>query len=136
MRRLAAAVYDALLLGGVLMLTSLFFVMARDGEAIPPGSLAYQLALLLILTLFFVGFWTRGGQTLGMQAWRLRVQTPAGDLLGWPQALLRFAAAWVAWLPFGLGLLWLIFDREHLAWHDRLSNSRVVLLPKGDFRPS
>ncbi len=136
MRRLAAAVYDGLLLGGLLMLTSLFFVMARDGEPVPPGNLGYQLSLLVIVALFFIGFWVRSGQTLGMQAWRLRIQTPAGDLLTWHQALLRFATALLAWLPFGLGLLWLIFDRDKLAWHDRLSNSRVVLLPKDHLRSS
>jgi uncharacterized RDD family membrane protein YckC len=65
-----------------------------------------------------------------MRAWRLRVEARDGGALDWQQAVRRFAAAFLAWLPLGLGVIWLQFDRDKLAWHDRLSDTRVVLLPK------
>jgi len=130
LRRLAAAVYDVLLVIGVLMIVTLALVIATGGEAIPSGTPAYQLSVLLVLFLFFGGFWVYGGQTLGMRAWRLRVETKDGAALYWSRAGGRFAAAFLAWLPFGLGMLWLLFDPQKLAWHDRLSGTRVVLLPK------
>ncbi len=129
-RRLAAAVYDGLLAIGVLMIVTLILVIATGGEAIPSGTLAYQVSVALVLFLFFGGFWVYGGQTLGMRAWRLRVEARDGGALDWQQAVRRFAAAFLAWLPLGLGVIWLQFDRDKLAWHDRLSDTRVVLLPK------
>jgi uncharacterized RDD family membrane protein YckC len=130
LRRLISAVYDLLLVIGVLMIATLGMVVATGGEAIPSGTVAYQLSVLLILFLFFGGFWVYGGQTLGMRAWRLRVETQNGQPLDWTQAVGRFAAAFLAWLPLGIGIVWLIFDPQKLAWHDRLSGTRVVLLPK------
>lgn len=130
LRRLVAAVYDLLLVIGVLMIVTLGLVIATGGEAIPSGTAAYQVSVLLILFLFFGGFWVYGGQTLGMRAWRLRVETVDGEDLDWLHAARRFAAALLAWLPLGLGVLWLVFDPEKRAWHDRLSDTRVVLLPK------
>jgi uncharacterized RDD family membrane protein YckC len=130
LRRLIAAVYDLLLVIGVLMIVTLGVVVATGGEAIPSGTAAYQLSVLLILFLFFGGFWVYGGQTLGMRAWRLRVETQGGERLDWMHAVRRFAAAFLAWLPLGIGVIWLLFDPHKLAWHDRLSGTRMVLLPK------
>ena len=112
------------------MIVTLALVIATGGEAIPSGTLAFQLIVLLVLFLFFGSFWVYGGQTLGMRAWRLRVEGREGGPVDWPQASRRFAAAFLAWLPMGAGVLWLIIDRDGLAWHDRLSGTRVVLLPK------
>ncbi len=80
--------------------------------------------------LFFGWFWTRSGQTLGMQAWRLRVQQPDGSPISWRQALVRMGGAVLSALCLGAGYWWLLFDRERRTWHDRLSGTRVVLLPK------
>jgi uncharacterized RDD family membrane protein YckC len=44
---------------------------------------------------------------------------------------LRFLAAIVSWLPFGLGFWWQLWDRDGLTWHDRLSSTRLVHYPKG-----
>lgn len=135
LRRLAAAVYDSLLVIGVLMIVTLALVIATGGEAIPSGTLAFQLVVLLVLFVFFGSFWVYGGQTLGMRAWRLRVEMRQGGALDWPHAARRFAGAFLAWLPLGLGVVWLAFDRDGLAWHDRLSGTRVVLLPKKPAQP-
>ena len=91
---------------------------------------AYQALLLVIVILFFGVFWTRRGQTLGMMAWRLRVQRADGGLLGWGDVLKRLGAATVGLCLAGLGYWWIWVDRDRLAWPDRWTGTRVVVLPK------
>jgi uncharacterized RDD family membrane protein YckC len=130
LRRVAAAVYDALLVTALCMLTTFCVIAFRGGEPIGPGNLLYQLSLLATAAIFFIGFWVRGGQTLGMRAWRLRVEQHSGAALDWKIGLIRFVAGLLSIIPAGLGLLWLIVDPQHLAWHDRISKTRVVVVPK------
>lgn len=133
-KRLAALFYDSLLLIALLMLaTALAFWL--KGGVVPAQSLFFRLYLLLVAGLFFVGFWAGNGQTLGMQSWRLRVQRRDGRALGWWRALWRFLLALPSVGLFGIGLLWILIDPERLALHDRLSGSRVIVLPKPNPTP-
>ncbi|MDN5870083.1 MAG: RDD family protein [Nitrococcus sp.] len=131
LRRLAAAFYDALVVLALWMLTTaLWLLLASHGEAIKPGAPVYhvyQLSLLLVAFGFFVGSWTRAGCTLGMQAWRLRLIRADGTRLRSRDAAVRFVAALLAWLPLGMGVLWLLVDRDRLTWQDRLSGTRVIV---------
>jgi uncharacterized RDD family membrane protein YckC len=114
-----------LLLVGLVASFTLLAVLVR-GAAIAAGSLWFQAALLAIVIAFFCGFWTHGGQTLGMRAWRIRVVGEDGGPLSWARALSRFAAGVLALLPLGLGLWWGIFDGQRRGWHDRLTKTRVI----------
>ena len=134
-RRLAALAYDALLLGGLLFLFTLALIRLRGGRAIDPDTLWYRASLVAVAFAFCGAFWTRGGQTLGMRAWRIRVVAQDGRELTWPRAALRFAASWVALLPAGLGYWWALFDSERRCWHDRLSGTRVIRAPNERERP-
>ena len=89
-----------------------------------------QVYLILVCFLFFGWFWTHGGQTLGMRAWRLQLRRIDGQNLAWSTALVRFAGALLSWLPLGLGFFWIAFDPQNRAWHDRLSKSIVIVLPR------
>lgn len=129
-RRLGAIFYDGLLAFALLALVTLPFIAARAGEAVDPGFLPYQLILLATMFLFFVGFWSGYGRTLGMQSWRLRIELPGGGRPGLAAASLRFFAAILSWLPLGLGFWWSLCDSEGLAWHDRLSGTRLIHYPK------
>ncbi|ADJ28579.1 RDD family protein [Nitrosococcus watsonii] len=129
-RRLGAIFYDSLLLIATWFLFTIFALPLTAGEAIPAGNILYRLYLLLIALAFFGGFWTHGGQTLGMRAWRIKVQQPNGQLITWRQALLRFGAAFLSWLPLGAGFWWVLIDKEGQTWHDRLSTTTLVLVPK------
>lgn len=129
-RRLAALIYDTLLLAALWMTTTFVLVIARGGAPVPPGNPAYQLLLAAITAIFFIGFWLRGGQTLGMRAWRLRVETSAGTPLDSRTAIIRFAASLVSAGTLGAGLVWLWVDRDRLTWHDRWAGTRVVVVPK------
>jgi uncharacterized RDD family membrane protein YckC len=128
-RRIAACVYDLLLLAAVWMLTTLILVVLQGGQAIRPGALGYQLLLLGVAAAFYVSCWMRGGQTLGMRAWRIRLERRSGEAVDLRTGMLRFAAGMLSVISCGVGLLWLWVDRDALTWHDRLAGTRVVVLP-------
>ena len=134
-RRLAAMFYDSLLLLALLMIVTALFLLTTGGEAIDPRTqpvleFIYRLVLLLLIVGFFGVSWTRSGQTLGMATWRLRVEREDGRALTWGDTLRRLGWALVSLLPAGLGFAWVLFDPERRAWHDRLSRTRVVVVPK------
>lgn len=130
-RRIAAMLYDGLLILALLFLTTLPFIAARDGEPVEIGdNRLYQIVLALVVYAFFVGFWIRSGRTLGMQSWRLQLETANGEKPSLGKATLRFFAAIVSWSAFGLGFLWQLWDKDDLTWHDRISATRIVYYPK------
>ena len=76
------------------------------------------------VALFFIWFWSKSGQTLGMKAWRLKVQNQDGSLITKTTALKRL-------LPtlLGLGNFTVLVDRKNkLSLQDRVTNTEVVLL--------
>jgi uncharacterized RDD family membrane protein YckC len=125
-RRLAAVFYDLLLLAGVVMLTSFLVVIGRGGSAVPAGDRAFQVFVVAQVAAFFIMFWSRGGQTLGMRAWRIRVEMLDGSPLPATIAARRFAAALLSAAPLGFGFLWIAIDPDGRAWHDHLAGTRVV----------
>ena len=134
-RRLAAMLYDGLLLVALWFVVTALLLGVSGGHLADPDRPLWLLntlraCLLLVTFLFFAGFWTQGGQTLGMRAWRLQLTGASGGPVSWKQALWRFAAALPSVGALGLGLFWLLLDREHRALHDRLSGTRLVLLAK------
>lgn len=132
LRRLGAMLYDGLLILALLFLGTLPFIAVRGGEPVPAGDYTYRLAMLGIVYLFFLVFWSRYGRTLGMQSWGLRIEDETGSRPDVKRASLRFVVAILSWLPLGLGFWWQLVDREGLSWHDRASGTRLVHYPKPD----
>lgn len=130
LRRLCAMLYDSLLLCAVLYFATAILLPFTGGEAIAPQTPWYTLYLVVVSFLYFGGFWTRGGQTLGMRAWRMRLAAQAGGAVSWHQALARFLGAIVSWASLGLGFAWAMFDPKGMTWHDRWSKSVLVNQPK------
>jgi uncharacterized RDD family membrane protein YckC len=128
LRRFGAILYDSLAAFSVLFVADALVVIPLQGiwgiDLVGRHPL-FQVYQVLIVGGFFCGFWTHGGQTLGLRAWRLRVVREDGGPLRWSDALKRFVAAVLSWLPAGLGFLWAVIDRDGLAWHDRLSRTRL-----------
>lgn len=123
-RRLAAMVYDFFLIVAIWMLTlTVVIAFVTDGEA--ATGLLTQFMLLAEMFLFYAYFWRFKGQTLGMQVWKIRTETNEGEMLGWLDALLRFGYATIT---FGVGFVWMVFDKERLTLYDRMSNTRVVYI--------
>jgi uncharacterized RDD family membrane protein YckC len=131
LRRLAAMIYDALLIGALLFLATTPFIAVRGGEPVEIGdNIVYRIVLVIVIYGFFVGFWTRSGRTLGMQSWGLQLETQDGGKPTLGPASVRFFAAILSWAPAGLGFLWQLWDKEKLTWHDRISGTRLVYYPK------
>jgi len=99
-RRVAATVYDTLALIGIWFVVAGIAVGLHHGEAVPEYQHGFQAVLLLAAWAYFAGCWHRGGQTLGMKSWRIRVVDRAsGAALSWRQASVRFAIGILHWLP-------------------------------------
>jgi uncharacterized RDD family membrane protein YckC len=160
LRRLGAMAYDLLLVSAVLFVVAAVFSMFTRGEAVTVqgGALVYvyRITVLATVVAFFGIFWTGRGQTLGMQAWGIRIETLAGNKPSWMDAVLRMAVASVPWLPacltiavaatsdakqtlipIGLGLWSLVPLNYFAAWfdplrrsaHDRWLRTRIVHRP-------
>ena len=133
-RHVFAMVYDSLLIIPLFMAATALWVSiwgptenARI-QAVPPP--LQWLSWSIILLLFFGLFWRRGGQTLGMQAWRIKLITEHGGQPTWRQVLLRIVGASLSLLALGGGFLWRFMPPEYRYWHDALSSTRLVLVPK------
>ena len=157
--RLAAAAYDGLLLLALLMILTGIAQLATHGEAITRARVGvweylYQALLTATVVAYFGATWTRRGQTLGMKAWRIRLETTAGAVPSLGVVLLRLALAaplylalivatalWIAhrggwWLP-PLGALPLavsfgcnVFSSRG-SLHDAWSGTRIVPVRPG-----
>ena len=164
--RLAAIVYDGMLIlallflvGTVLTVIGTLLTMQTGTESAQARSLPvwYQNIVMtpsFILTLvgFYGLFWRRGGQTLGMQTWRLKTVNDSGHLLTWGQSFKRIMAASLMPLIFGiigsliggsraiiltsafLGLMFnyafCLFNRRGLAVQDMISNRFLIFLTR------
>lgn len=128
-RRLLAMVYDLILLLAVLYVAMGALLLITAGAANQPGSPWLSAYLLLVSFIFYGWFWINGGQTLGLRSWRLRVEEGDGRPLSWGVAMLRFSLGLLTCLPLGVGFLWMLVDRKRRTLYDRLSGTRVVLLP-------
>lgn len=128
--RLAALLYDALLLTALWFVVGGIAVAVNGGEGLAENNPFMPTAMFLIWVWFNLHFWRRGGQTLGMRAWRLRLLTTNGNNLTLLQCLLRLVAAVPSLALFGLGYFWILIDKDKLAWHDKYSETRVIREPK------
>ncbi len=124
LRRFAAIFYDSLLLFSVLFFaTGLFNALISADSSTHP---ILQIYLLIVSFFYFAGFWRRGGQTLGMMAWQIQVQSLEGYTVTWWQMVQRFVMAIISWSIFGLGFFWALWDKEGRTWHDRASRTQLV----------
>lgn len=138
LRRLAAIIYDALLVLPLIMAAVAVVMAIHTGIAgTPPEGTEVQLnpylvRLVAVLTvmIFYCWFWLKSGQTLGMQAWRIKLISLSGAPLTLSQAVRRCVGATLSAAALGLGYLWCLFDRNGRYWHDYLSDTALVLLPK------
>ncbi len=135
-RRLAAILYDSLLLAGILFVATAIILPLNGGHAFNAGQYAYPGYLLIVSFFFFAWFWTHGGQTLGMRAWKIKLSTESGQNVNWLQSLVRFVAAILSWTTFGMGFVWILFDPKNNSWHDLASNTRLTRIFESGCRVS
>jgi uncharacterized RDD family membrane protein YckC len=134
-RRLAALLYDAVLLAALLMIFTAGALFFTHGAAVVHDTAGtwvylYRAGLILVVAGYYLLNWLKSGQTLGMRAWRLRAVSESGRPMKLKAGVLRLLYGGLAWAPAALGVLWLYLDTDHLAAHDRLSKTRVVHLAR------
>ena len=98
-RRLAAFVYEGLLLFGVVMLAGFIYGTLTQQRHALQGQTGLKIFVFLVLGAYFVWFWSRHGQTLAMRTWRLRLVRADGAGIGWVRACCRYVLAWLWFLP-------------------------------------
>ena len=140
-RRIAAIVYDSILLIAMWFVTTMVYLTVKGmvigveamkalAESDQSRSDYVLTAVLFQVTfLFFTYFWCKSGQTLGMQAWRIKLVSSNEIPISWKQCILRFASACISAIIVGLGYLWMLWDSNKSTWHDRFSQTRIVLVP-------
>jgi uncharacterized RDD family membrane protein YckC len=128
-RYIAAIFYDAMLIIALFFLATALLLPFNNGEAIQ-SPIIFPLYLLSISFFFLAWFWTHGGQTLGMQAWSLRLVSDTNTHITWHQALTRFITTLISWLPLGLGFFWCLWQIDGKTWQDLSSKSRIILIKK------
>jgi uncharacterized RDD family membrane protein YckC len=123
--RFASLCYEGILLVPVLFLAAyLFLAFTHDAQTTSMHHL-FRAWLVLVMGAYFVYCWRKGGQTLPMKTWRLRLARSDGRPLTRKQAWLRYGLAVPGLLLFGVGFLWAFVDRDSQFLHDRLAGTRV-----------
>jgi uncharacterized RDD family membrane protein YckC len=149
LRRLAAFAYEGVLLFGVVMLAGYLYGSLTQQRHALQGQTGLQAFLFVILGLYFVAFWSRGGQTVAMRAWHLRLVTLDGRPVSQARALARYMASWIWFVPallsahlaslrsaaeifilmaagvMAYAMLALLHPRRQF-WHDALCGTRLV----------
>jgi len=125
-KRLLSSAYEALLAFAVAFFAGLAFYGAAQGRLVGEARLLFQAYIFLVLGVYFIACWTRGGRTLPMQTWRMRIVRLDGGPVEIRRAALRYALAWVSLLALGAGFLWAWLDRDRQFLHDRLAGTRIV----------
>jgi len=133
LKRLGAMFYDFMLALSFALVVGFFFTAVAMSllsiENVAAGSpVAKGIFILLVLFIFgFYGwFWTHGGQTLGMRAWKLKLVGQDNREISWMQAFFRFCYSIISWIPLGAGYLWMLVDKQKLTWHDRVSKTYII----------
>lgn len=124
-RRFGCLVYEGILLFGVVFLAGYLFDTLTQSRHALMYRHARQAWLFLILGLYFVWFWTHGGQTLAQKTWHIRVVDSQGRAIGWLRAFARYVVCYPVALS-GLGFVWSWFDREGQFLQDRLVGTRLI----------
>ena len=125
-RRLASALYD-LLLAAALVLVATFPFLALFGDSTHGWRRhVLQAWVLFVVGSYFVWFWTRGGQTLPMKTWNIRVVRWDGEPVGAGRAIHRYLIAVLGTVALGLGFAWALLDRDRQFLHDRLAGTALI----------
>lgn len=127
-RRMLALAYEFLLLLGVWFIAAfLFHLVFRDPNAEYFRPL-FQFYLLFVGGVYFIWFWTHGGQTLAMQTWKLKLVAANGKRVTAQQAMVRYLMAVIGISLLGFSLLWALFSRDRQFLHDKLAGTRIIKL--------
>ena len=146
-RRMACWLYEGMLMFGVVFIAGYLFSTLSQTRNAMDNRHALQAFLFVIFGIYFVWLWSKG-QTLAMKTWDIRVVDQAGNPITQARALLRYALAWLWFLPALAGVapfnlsgaesgvfivgwvaIWALLSRFHPSqqfWHDALAGTRLI----------
>ena len=149
-KQFAAMIYDSLLIIALLFVATAILLPLNQGEAIS-GPL-FHLYLVLVVFVFYAGFWKKSGQTLGMKVWKIKIITDYGTHPAWSIGFLRLFLSIVFPMVFLVlndyfnffnnnyliaGITLLIFLGNYFnrlfkpyTWHDKLSQTKIIDVAK------
>lgn len=125
-RRLACLFYEGLVIFAILLIGFLLPEILLSGFGLSLTGKALWIHVFVLLMAYFVWCWLHGGQTLPMKTWKVRLTDIGGGPVRPVQALLRYLAAWPSILLFGIGIVWMLFDKDGQFLHDRIAGTRIV----------
>jgi uncharacterized RDD family membrane protein YckC len=146
-RRLLALLYELLAVAAILFVVTMAGLLVTHNQ-LDHTAAGFRIALLLAVEAYFVISWIRGGQSLGMRAWRLYLRDEAGGTPDLTRAILRFTILASPLLLLALALVagpvtgmvaplaaWIVdlsvaaFDRRRRALHDILAGTWIAYRP-------
>lgn len=156
LKRLLVAIYDGFLILATAFFASALTLLLTGGEATSTNNIYMTLYLFAVIYIFYGWFWTHGGQTLGMRAWKQKLVQFDGSPVNWKQSFIRVLTGLPAWLLFIIGLslykvklpeslsgipewsvvlcgfIWVLLDNRSNNWRDKLSGTHIILVNKAD----
>ena len=154
-KRLLSALYDSFLILATTFLATALTLPFTKGDVAAGKNIYMSLYLLLVIYVFYGWFWTHGGQTLGMRAWKLKLVQIDGTAVNWQQSFVRVITGLPAWGLFFIGLLvwivperitlsqtlsaipgwslavagfiWVLLDTRSNNWRDKLSGTHIIM---------
>lgn len=155
-RLVCMMIYEAALVFGVIFFASFIFDVSTQSKSALTLRLAREAFLFFVIGSYFVFFWRRGGQTLAMQTWRIKLVNDDFSTVPLAKAIVRYCLAWMWFLPgfivaYQLNLknaqlaipiifgfcAWAataLFIKDGQFLHDKLAKTRLIELPKFDKR--
>ena len=129
-KHFAAFIYDILPLLGIFLLTSFVVVLIRNGVEVEPHTWWFDLLIFAELAFYYIYSWKKGGQTLGMRAWRIKIvpNQPGQLTISWYRASIRFFVGIVSTILLGTGLFWKQVSKRQLSWMDLVSDSSTQIV--------
>ena len=94
-------------------------------SSIGENLLLSQMVYMLFESLYYIIFWCTKSSTLGMMALKIEISTESGRV-SVRQALLRYLGIYLSAIFFGLGAIWMLWDRNKQTWQDKLANTYVI----------
>jgi len=150
-RRLAAMVYDGLLMFAVLIVIGATTLPLTNGLGVSRDNPILSIYVFSAIFVFLGWFWTHGGQTLGMRAWKIRLLQKSGAAVNWQQAFFYYLLSlpswglvlvatfysvlerhtpalrenFPPWLVYSLALIWFVVDHLPDNWREKVSGLRM-----------
>jgi len=119
-------VYDSVIVISLLILATLLAMLAGFGGRTAMEDPVFTAYLFSVWFVYQAWCWRQGGMTVGMRAWRVRIEDEKGNKPGWGKSTIRFFVSLLSAAAAGLGFLWGLVDARDRTWHDILSGTRLV----------